>query len=121
MIPEQNDDAAPLGAPGRTMIVGSRTILPSIRPRLEKSLSMISQICFSAPYEEPGCGMVDSVTVVDPDGPNTASDEGKMTLTPGIVLRRMSRMRRVESMFTRSPRSRLASAAPDMRPWRRYT
>lgn len=37
-IPDANEDAAADGAPGRTMIVGSRTTLPSIRPRLEKSL-----------------------------------------------------------------------------------
>ena len=60
-----------------------------------------------------------SVTVVVPEGPNTASDEGKMTRIPGIVLRRMSRMRRVESILTLSPRSRFASAAPDMSPCRR--
>lgn len=35
MIPEQKLDAAPDGLPGRTIIVGRRTILPSSRPLLE--------------------------------------------------------------------------------------
>ena len=33
MIPEKNPDAARLGGPGRTQIVGSRTAMPSRRPR----------------------------------------------------------------------------------------
>lgn len=60
------------------------------------------------------------VVVGSLEGPKTARLEGKMTwIPPGLILRRISRIVRVESTLTRSPRSRLASAAPLMRPWRR--
>lgn len=52
-------------------------------------------------------------------GPKIAQLEGKMTTIPGLCRRRWSRMRRMESMFMARPRGRLASEAPDMRPWRR--
>ncbi len=44
-----------------------------------------------------------------------------MTLIPGLTWRRVSRIMRVESTLMRSPRSRLASAAPLISPWSRYT
>lgn len=56
--------------------------------------------------------MVNSVTTWFFEGPKTARLEGKITRTLGVSVRRMSRIRRVESMFTRRPRVRFASAAP---------
>lgn len=55
---------------------------------------------------------MNSVTTWFLDGPKTARLEGKITRTLGVKVRRISRRRRVESMLTRRPRSRFASAVP---------
>lgn len=79
-------------------------------------------MCFCAPYEVPGTGVFSSVIlVVDvAGGPYTASDDGYITFTPGLISRNTSRICRVESRLTFRPRSKSASAAPDMMPWRMY-
>ena len=48
-IPEKKEDAAKLGLPGRTHIVGRRMDKPSQKPFLIKSLSINSQQAFCAP------------------------------------------------------------------------
>ena len=58
-------------------------------------------MCFWAPYDEPGTGASSSdiVVVNVAGGPYTANEEVKITLTPGLVCRSMSRICLVESMF----------------------
>src|ERR1700712_4715971 len=122
IMPGQKEKAAPDGVPGRTIIVGNLTILPSSKPLREKSFNRISQVCFCAPYEDCGIGNVaSSTTVYSEVGPNTARLDGKMTLIPGFTFRSVSIMWRIESMFTFRPSSRFSSAAPDMIPCSRYT
>lgn len=95
IIPEQNDDAAPVGFSGRTMMVGSLTIRPSNKPLREKSFNRVSVMNFRAPYGDCGSVIVDSLMITSSDVcPNTAKLEGKMTRTPGLTLRRVSRMYR---------------------------
>ena len=49
MMPLANDDAALLGRPGRTVIVGSRSERPSIMPLRDRSLTSNSPIAFCVP------------------------------------------------------------------------
>ncbi len=49
MMPEKKPEAAALGKPGRTQIVGKRRDSPSMNPLRAKSETMNSQAAFWAP------------------------------------------------------------------------
>ena len=48
-MPLTNDDTAELGLPGLIATVGTRTAMPSTKPRREKSLIRYSPIDFAVP------------------------------------------------------------------------
>lgn len=61
-MPERKDEAAAVGRPGRTEIVGKRRTKPAMKPRRVYSFTSVSQMIFSAPYEDCGVGVTLSST-----------------------------------------------------------
>ena len=73
MMPLTNEDAAALGAPGRTATVGKRQAIPSTNPFLEYSCTSSSTIAFSEPYDDWGTTAMSSGTMAGREPPKTAS------------------------------------------------
>jgi hypothetical protein len=92
MMPDKSkrkrDDAAAVGFPERTDIVGNRNMKPLIYPRRVYSLIITSQISFSAPYEDRGVGITVSSTIEGTGDPKTACVDAYIILTPGTTHQR---------------------------------
>ena len=78
MMPLTNEDAAALGAPGRTATVGRRHTMPSTNPFLEYSFTSNSTMAFSEPYDDWGITAMSSGTTAGRAPPKTASVLAKM-------------------------------------------
>ena len=117
-MPLKNDDAAPLGLPGRTVTVISRAARPSMKPLRVQSAIRCSHISFCVPYEVCGAGRVSSATTsgngTAGSGPNTATElENTEARRIAGACAAASSSARVLSRFERMPRSKSASHSPD--------
>ena len=64
MMPLTNEESAEFGAPGRTVTVASRQMIPSTKPRREYSLTSNSAIAFAVPYDDCGRSAMSSGTTL---------------------------------------------------------
>ncbi len=80
MMPEKNPEAALLGLPGRTTMLGRRMPTASSRPFRVWSASSSSQIAFCVPYEVSGVRWKSSGIASGNGAPNTAIDDVKTNL-----------------------------------------
>ena len=74
MMPLANEDAARLGLPARTTMVGSRKERPSMNPLRLKSVARYSPQTLCAPYEVCGLGVVESSSTGGSSPPKAATE-----------------------------------------------